>query len=373
MTEYSIRPWAEAAATWSTEWLALGRELQLNPTLLPEWTGVIVETLTEPASVQVLVASEGGRLDGIVPFRVRTDAVGPFRVRILEPVSSILAYHAQLPARGDPTALLRHLAGTHRELGWDVLRMGGVLTDSPTEQAIRAVAQSDGLPLVSFPGEESPYLALGLSGEQLVARRRKRDRYLMRKNAKDFAAEPGAVELWYGMGGEREVDTDGLLEGMLRIERDSWKAPAGVAISNDPRETAYYRRLLAQLAAAGNLRACLMVIDEVPAAYCLCYAWNGTFGCMKSTYREALARLAVGHCAQNQLLIRLADEGGTEFDFLGDSDRYKLAWSPTTRRHANHFLYAPAGRGWWLGTLQRLRNRFRPAGTPAQAEDEVSR
>ncbi len=366
-------PWAEAEATWASQWQALGRALNLNPTLLPAWTSTIVRELTAPGAVQVLIATDEGRLTGIVPFHVRPEMVGPFQVRVLEPVSSVVSYHAELPVRGDLAGLLRHLTGTHRTLGWDVLRFGGVLADSATDQAIRAVAKADGQPLISVPGEESPYMALGVSGETLVARRPKRDRYLMRKNAKDFAAEPGAVEVWYGMGGDPRADTDQLLEAMLHIERDSWKAAAGVAISDDPRETAYYRRLLAQLAAAGQLRACLLVIDEVPAAYCLCYAWEGTYGCMKGTYREPLARLAVGHHAQNQLLVRLADEGGTEFDFLGDADRYKLAWSPTTRRHVDHFLYAPAGRGWWLGKIQQLRRRFRRPARPAQAADEVSR
>jgi len=367
MTDYRLTGWNEALAAHRAEWLALGIERGLNPTLLPDWTRVVVESLTDPSDVRVLVGMEGGRLTGLLPFQIRQDRIRRIPVRILEPISSIVSYHAELVSREEPLSLLRALLDTRDELGWDMVRLTGILEDSPTALAIRALAGDQGLGLIHWPGEESPYLEIGTSGEQLVASRDKRDRYLIRKHAKDFAATPGATERWYG----KDSDVEELLTAMLHVEAGSWKQEAGVAISGNPLETGYYRRLLPWLAAEDQLAAMVLYINDEPVAYTLCYVWRGAYGCMKGTYRNEFAKLAVGHHAQDQLVIRVADAGAREFDFLGDADPYKLAWSPLTRRHGDYFLYAPRGRGRWLGLLQRLRNRLRRRAGQPRDPDQV--
>lgn len=367
MSEYRLMDWGEALATHGAGWLELGIERGLNPTLLPDWTRIIVEALADPADVRVLVELDGPRLTGLLPFQLRQDRIRRVPVRILEPISSIVSYHAELVSRDDPSGLLRALLDTRDELGWDMVRLTGILEDSPTAQAVRAIAGADRLSLIHWPGESSPYLPLGTSSEQLVAARDKRDRYLIRKHARDFAATPGATERWFG----KDANVEELLTAMLHVEAGSWKQAAGVAISGNARETNYYRHLLPWLAAQDQLAAMVLFIHAEPVAYTLCYAWRGTYGCMKGTYRNEFARLAVGHHAQDQLVARVTDSGAREFDFLGDADPYKLAWSPLTRRHGDYFLYAPRGRGRWLGLLQRLRNRLRRRAGKPRDPDQV--
>lgn len=369
MTRFELMAWPEALAVHGGEWLALGREQGLNPTLLPDWTRILIESLSDPAEVRVLVGTEGARLTGLLPFRLRRDVISGVPVRILEPISSMVSYHAELVSRQDPAPLLAALLGSRDELQWDLVRLTGVLAESPTARAIVAISDAAGVGLIHWPGEASPYMHLGTSGEKLVAARNKRDRYEIRRHARDFAATSGAVERWYGK--DADLDTDGLLAAMLHVESGSWKMAAGVAISGNPRETAYYGHLLPWLAAHGRLLALVLFIRDEPVAYSLCYEWDGKYGCMKGTYRTEFSRLGVGHHAQDQAVLRAADAGGTEFDFLGDADPYKLAWSPTTRQHNDYFLYAPRGRGRWLGIAQRLRNRLRKDAGSSHATERA--
>ncbi len=365
-TEYSVLPWAEALALHGTEWLAIGREQNLNPSLLPDWTRIVVETLTDPRDVRVLAGTEGSQLVSLLPFQVHRERIGAIPVRVLQPISSLMSYHAQLVTRGQPAALLRALVGTRREYHWDILRLGGMLLGSPSALAVAQVAEAEHLTVNALPGDSSPYLHLETTARKLLARRKKADRYKIRRHAKDFAAMPQALERWYGRGD----DMDALLQAILHIEAGSWKQAAGVAVSARPQETQYIRRLLQWLAASDLLFANVCFIADEPVAYNLSYRWEGCVGNMKGTYLDRFAHLGLGHYAQDQQIFRFADGGGQEFDFLGDAEPYKLSWTASTRCHGSFFISAPRGRGWLIGRAQQLRNRInRPNATvqkPAQ-------
>ncbi|MDP2322848.1 MAG: hypothetical protein Q8N51_02335, partial [Gammaproteobacteria bacterium] len=191
MTEYRLMPWAEAFAAYGPEWLAIGKARGVNLTLLPDWTRIVVECLTEPAGVRILAGTDGARLTSLVPFHIREGRISQIPVRFLEPISGVVAYHAEFISRDSPAGLLRALVQTREQLSWDVIRLAGILSGSPTEQAILEVARDDALSLIHRPGRQSPYFPLGATGEEMVARRNKRDRYLIRKHAKDFAATAG--------------------------------------------------------------------------------------------------------------------------------------------------------------------------------------
>ncbi len=355
MTDYRLMNWAEALETHGRDWLALGQEQRLNPSLLPGWTRIIVETLADPGTVRVLVGTQASVLTALVPFRIRTERMRGIAVRILEPISSILSYHAEFVCREDPAGLLRALVQARKEVPFEFIRLAGILAGSETARVIPVIAAETRCGLVRWPGDESPYLPVGTTGESLLNARDKRDRYQVRRHARDFDATPGAESRWYA----DETGVEELLKAMLHVEAGSWKVQAGIAISSRPQETAYYRRLLPWLASTGQLLANVLSIAGEPVAYCLCNRWQDRYGCLKGTYREEFARLAVGHHAQDQLILRAADAGAVEFDFLGDADPYKLSWSPATRKHNDYFLYAPDGLGRWLGIAQQLRERLR--------------
>ena len=356
-TEYRVLPWAEALAIHSSEWLAIGREQNLNLSLLPDWTRIIVETLADPREVRVLIGMDGAQLVSLVPFHIRQDRMSRIPVRVLEPISSVMSYHAELVTRGSPEALVKALIQTRQGFSWDLLYLGGVPMDSSSARAIGHVAEAEQLTLNVLPGDTSPYFPLNTSAEKLLAARKKPDRYNIRKHAKNFAAMPQAVERWYGPTDDMEA----LLQVILEIEAGSWKHAAGVAISAKRQEIEYVRRLLHWLGASGLLFANVCFIAGEPVAYNLAYHWEGRLGSMKGTYVEKYSHLSLGHYTQDQQIFRFADAGGKEFDFLGDAETYKLDWAPTTRRHGNFFLYGPRGRGRWLGRAQRLRKRLRKA------------
>jgi CelD/BcsL family acetyltransferase involved in cellulose biosynthesis len=350
--DYRLVPWPEAIAKHAQEWQALAEESGVNPTLMPEWASVIVDVLASPAQVQVLVGTLGDRLHAIVPFRVRDDRVSGVPVRVLEPLSSVMSYHAEFIARSEHESLVDALLDCGRTHPWDLVRVSGILAECATAKALIACAQRRGWSFVDWAGEASPYLQLGLSSNAILATSDKRKRYLLRKRAKRFGETSHSSLRWY----ETESDVASLFTAMLSIERASWKHDAGVAISTTERETRYYQRLLPWLARSRALLANVLWIGETPVAYCLCYRWQDAYGCIKASYRTDYAHLSIGHHSQDQLILRIADLGAREFDFLGNDDQDKLTWTDKLRHHRDYFIYSPRGRGRWLGIAQEMRN-----------------
>ncbi len=366
MRRIEILPWAEALATHHDAWHALVVGRNLDPTLSPGWVSAIVDTLLEPADVRVLVERDISGLVGVIPFHVRSGHVGRLPVRILEPVSSLLAYHAELATRGDPATLLDALLAPHDGLRWDLCRLTGILAGSTTAAQIPVVCRQRRLITTCTPGPSSPYMPVPAGGwSALVAARNKRDRYLIRRHAKDFAAQNTHGEFWV----KDAQDVPKLLAAMLHVEAQSWKAGAGIAISGNPRETRYYERLLPWLAGEGLLVANVLTIAGTPVAYNLNYEWAGRVASIKGTYDEHYAKIAVGHHSQERLIERVADAGAHEIDFLGDADPYKLSWSSMVRRHEDWFIHARRGRGRWLGLIQRLRHARRQNAAAGETRD----
>jgi CelD/BcsL family acetyltransferase involved in cellulose biosynthesis len=179
---------------------------------------------------------------------------------------------------------------------------------------------------------------------------------------------------------EGPQDTSDLLRDILDIEAGSWKVAAGMDIPSRPMERRYHEQLLPMLSREGLLLANVLYIGGAPAAYNLCYRWNGRIGHLKTSFSNAFADLSPGAMAFEATLRRAHDEGAQEFDFLGAEMGHKLWWSTDARPHTTWLLCSRSLRGRWAGWLKRsiqasraLRTRFaRRRGTASPETVDAS-
>lgn len=329
-------------------WLQLARRLGANPTLRPEWTRVAAKVLGEHTEPRLFAVEQSGALKGAVPYRcTRIRRIGvPFTT--VEPLSNLMSYHAELLADepGDVLeALLRHVGE------WDIFRMVNVHEGSRTEQALRDVASVHGYGIVRLAGDESPHLPIDRTWNEFLATRDKKFRYKYRKRQASLSS--GELSL-------QRVQTvdqvERLIDAMLSIESRSWKAAYGYDLASKSSELAYYRVLLPELALRGELAAFLLFERDTAIAFSLCWHADGWVGQMKTSFDERYGQHSPGAIVVDASVQFAFDVGAREFDFLGHTDRHKSAWTKSTRKHHDYFIFSHRLRAKALrlaGTLKR--------------------
>ena len=80
---------------------------------------------------------------------------------------------------------------------------------------------------------------------------------------------------------------------------------------------------------------------------------------MKTSFDQEFATLSPGGYVIDASVERAFDLGAKEFDFLGDAAPHKLAWTSTTRKHGDFFLFGRTWKGRIIGHLKRWSQQRR--------------
>jgi CelD/BcsL family acetyltransferase involved in cellulose biosynthesis len=357
-------PWDEALRRTGAAWPALASRVGANPTALPGWIGISLAALQPEGEVRAYLHFVDGALQAVVPYRRTKRKFFGIPLRLLDLNVSVARYHYDFAAQSPPAATLAACLADARGPGWDLAFAGNVVVGSPFHAALLQMNEFQSCIVVRYPAETSPYLPLERSWEELVSTKQKKFRYNIRRRASDFSLQRGYVMSWFGEG----ADTERLLAHMLVIERGSWKARVGRAISDSTTETAYHRALLPWLARSGFLRANVLYRRSDPVAYNLCCRYGAWCGQLKTSFLESEASGSPGAHVIDAAIQDAIGADCTEFDFLGDADSHKLAWSKAVRTHEDVFLFrknASAGPIGVLKALMRLKAKRSKQGQPA--------
>lgn len=347
--QFETRPFADTPPHVRAEWIALGAQLGANPSGLPPWLEVIDATLGSPSEpLQALTARDrDGNLRGALAFFVRRIKVAGVPLRSLELASNRMAYHPRLVSMDLEQLLDALLEQAPR---WDIFYAGGMGEDSADALAMRNWAAAHRAPLVETAGENSPYLAIEGSWQDCIAKQDKKFRYKIKRRREDHDAAQGWSLRWF----DGDAQLESVLGDILSIEKRSWKAAEGRDIASRDFEARYHERLLPFLASQRMLLVAVLHRQELPVAYSLCCYANGWFGHLKTSFDASLGATSPGGFVIDASIQKAFELGAKEFDFLGDAAPHKLAWTKTTRRHVNLWLYAPR---WLPRMVGRLRLR----------------
>jgi|GEM_PF-867428 len=362
--EFFVETWPPKGPQLEAEWRRVVEQGSFNPTLGPAWFSVIVAALAQSVRpVSILVGKEREKgVTAVLPFFVSSRRMLGLEMTVLEAGSNLMSYHAEVVTSGDPEEVID--AVFEAASGWDVFHMANVPFESPTARAIMRIARRRRLPLQVIQGDESPYLTIEGTWASYLATRNKKFRYKLRHRREQIEANKNCALRWVTSNAE----TDTLLKDILAIEEHSWKRGAGLNIGARESELTYHRLLLPYLAKEGALMANVLYHGERPIAYSLCCVFSGWVGHLKTSFDERFAELSPGGFVIDTCVERAFELQAREFDFLGDAAPHKLAWTKSTRRHVDLFVFGSTLKGRCIGWLKALKDRR--ARVPSTADHE---
>jgi CelD/BcsL family acetyltransferase involved in cellulose biosynthesis len=353
MMQIEAHSWDEAPASLLTDWSQLVADKGLNASLDPGWMDAAVRSHGCAPFATIVAARRNGRLVGVLPLICRRQSVHGVPLRTVDLAANLVSYHPEIIA-SEPCAelLLESLKLAHGG-SWDLLRANQVPAGSATIEALREYAKVINGVAFEEAGESSPYLAISTSWDVFLNARDAKFR-ANRSRAARRAHDHGSASMTWFDGG---VDPVGLLQDILEIERRSWKAATGIAITSRQVERDYHERLLQFLSQHNAILGNVLHIDARPVAYVLACRWHGWVGQLKTSYDESLKH--VGAYVIDESVRRAFESGAREYDFLGDATPHKLRWSSTVREHRTLWLYSRRLSARIVALSKRIASRLR--------------
>ena len=353
-SEFDLLPWEAALDRYGDSWTNIVDSRNLNPTHLPGWLDITIRSHRLPSPIEVVTLANNGSLQAALPvFYVKSRHFGlPFNT--VELVTNSVSYHADLITTTENEAVLTGLFKIIRPC--HLFRAANLTLNGSAMKRLQRYAAENGLATMVLPVEESPHLPITSDWNSFIASKNKKFRYKLRQRQKAVAADPqvSAVAL------DSEADTTRLYEEILEIESKSWKAKYHLDIQHREKERAYYSLLLPYLAQLGALHVDMLYYDDVPIAYSLCVNWKGWVGQLKTSFDERFSKLSPGAIVIDRSIKAAFDNSAREFDFLGDMDRHKGAWTALIRRHADVFIYNNKLKSRMLYIARKTKSRILP-------------
>lgn len=353
---FEVLSWRDGFERHRKEWNTLATELEINPSLRPEWTDLVLQNENTAAKSQILVGHRGGRLTSVMPFSVSATRMSGIPVRLVDMGSNAVSYHAEIIASGERVVTLAALLD--RVPGWDVINIANVEQDGASAQAIQDYCQKSGARYIIYPVDYAPYVEISGSWDDFIAQKGKKFRYKLRKRHEAIATGALSVK-WY-----RTADqVDEFIAAMLSIETRSWKAIENVEVNADNREGRYYQRLLHYLAENSALQAVVLSRGDEAIAYSLCCNWGNWMGQMKTAFDVSTDSLSPGSIVIDESVKAAFSLGAEEFDFLGTPGKsrpepHKLFWTKAVRHHVSYYVFAPRILPSLLGLVKQTKLRI---------------
>lgn len=355
--------WSDVDADFAARWLALVDAGRFNLSLSHGWMDKVARS-RRTAEAQVAALYEGDDLIGVLPFRCHRTSFYGIGLNAVDLCSNLVSYHAEVPAlKAHDRLLLDTLAHAHGGK-WDVFHAGNIDDDTATARALAALTAQVRGTMLSDAGETSPYIRIESSWDEFLKTRNQKFRANLSRTQRRTDVNGAARVLWYKQGS----DTAQLLDFMLQVERQSWKADAGIAISGSAQETQYYAELLPYLAAIDALFANVLMIEDRPAAYVLCAHRGGWMGQLKTSFVASIADC--GARAIDESVKAAFAANVREYDFLGEATPHKLKWTSLTRTHRHHWLFAPRLKAAAVAFAKRAARRMQERLARRKSEDQ---
>jgi CelD/BcsL family acetyltransferase involved in cellulose biosynthesis len=310
-------------------WDELAEGVGALPWIRPGWVEAWLDAFGGRPEIYVKKGSEG--LDGVLPLVRRgsvlvsptnwhTPAFAPV-VRDVETTTELL----QAVLRTKPRRLdLRFLP-----------------EESISIEALLAEGVRGGYRVLGRVATRSPYISLDGSWEDYEKRLTRKLRNDLRRCRRRLE-EHGSVSIEIDTGEER---LEPLLEEGFGIEGSGWKDRKGTAISSQAQTDQFYRAVARWARDRGWLRMAFLRVDGDPVAFDLLLEVNDVLYDMKGGYRRDFARYSPGKILLRELLSRAFARQLARFEFLGEGEPYKLAWTSTTQQRWVVQAFAPSMTG----------------------------
>jgi len=194
---------------------------------------------------------------------------------------------------------------------------------SPSVRLVPALAGSCSLQVTVEREERCPVLALPATWDAYLASLSSKHRHELTRKIRRFEREvpDGRV-----VAVHEPAEVAARITDFLTLHRAS---RVGKAKFMDERMEAFFRAVLAALAAHGAVRLWFLEAAGAPVAAFVCLEWDDTIGLYNSGFSPAHAALSPGLVLLSHLIRDAIGRHHARFDFLRGEERYKLEFEPT--------------------------------------------
>jgi CelD/BcsL family acetyltransferase involved in cellulose biosynthesis len=348
------------------DWAALAERVDADPFHHPGWFAAWHGAFGE-RELRVLTARRDGELVAALPLEAGRVGRAPTN----EHTPRFGAVSLDSRAAG---AMARHL--------W---RSGPRRTDAQYVEATDTLL--DGLTTFVRRGAlcvettaRQPYADLRADPDAYEAGMRSKLRTDLRRRWRRLT-EAGAVE--YAVHDGR-TGLDALLAEGFEVEAAGWKGANGTAIASKAESIRFYTDVARWAAAKDWLRLAYIRVDGRAIAFSLFLEASSRIWALKLGVDPEYRTAGPGSLMTWQSIKHWTGHGLKTFEFLGDSDDFKLTWADATReiQHVRLFSARPAGvvtGAWWrrreaaLRGARRARRGLGVARPPVEAPLQPSR
>jgi CelD/BcsL family acetyltransferase involved in cellulose biosynthesis len=242
---------------------------------------------------------------------------------------------------------------------WDVLQLPQLPADSIVLRHLAPIATARGCRIDTAPGSTSPYVPIETDWATYLGSRSAKHRENLRRVGRHLEAlgETRLEVVDGGAGLERALD-DG-----FRLEAAAWKGAAGSAILCRAEVEAFYRRLARRAAERGWLELQFLTVGGRRIAFGFSLRYHQTLYTLKVGYEPEFGRYSPGMLLMAKALESAFDRGLRAYDLLGETERWKRAWTDSVRPHRWLFAFRPSPRARLLHLMKfRLAPHLRRDG-----------
>lgn len=312
------------------EWASLAERVATDPCSGPGWIRAWWQEFGGGDPLRLVTVRDDHGLRAVVPLLLRRGSAR-FPANEHTPVVSILA--------DGPASLRAAARGVMRAARVD-LTVPGLHGHEPSIDALRAVARERGHRVHLSHDASSPYLDLRAVEDPLGQLSKKRAAELRRRRRRLTELDGFTCGLQTAPDG-----LDDLLDRAFAVEARQWKGAAGTAILSSPALERYYRAIALDAARTGRLRLCHMSVGDRLVGFSLDMCQGTVTYGFKIGFDPEFGKYSPGQLLVAEALARAIAAGGTRFEFLGNSDRYKMDWTSTTRPDVTFYAAARGPRG----------------------------
>jgi len=307
------------------------------PFVRHEWVRAIWDCFYQGADLYILLVLEQGRPIGIAPLLQERARMYGIPVRRLRAITNVYSERFDFIFAGRPeecaAAVWAHLGEHARE--WDVLELPQLPAGCRILESLPRAERETRLLFGQWPSTDSPYVAVNRSWETYFNSLKKGHRANVRRFQRHLeASAPVGVDV---VVSNDRLDED--LEEAFSLEAVTWKDEGGTAIRCRADSRAFYRRTLHAAGERGWLRIYFLTLGAKRIAVRIALLFHNRVYMLKSGYDPQYAAYAPGHLLCHKILDEAWRLHFDEVDFLGNSERWKLAWSTDLRPHSWLFAF----------------------------------
>jgi hypothetical protein len=299
----------------SEDWARLYEKCGRRPDQSATWTeSLIAAHEIQRDDIWMLFGEQANQISWLAPCIKESIGRLPFTVRRLRSIGTVYSLHYQILSCLSEEETAEKLLDSLDQPGlkWDEFLFDKLISDSHFAMNIVQLAKARNCRVDEAQGESPPFLKITGTWDEYLAGKLKK---------------AGSVELTFY---EESDDWPAIFDMIEAVEKQSWKREAGTSLRDF--ERALYIDLVSQSSEGIRPIVTILTLNENPIAYDLSIVARGFGYCLKTSFSAEQSQLSPGIYLRAQLLKRVFQMGIKEYDFLGDSESYKLQWANGVRR-----------------------------------------